>query len=94
MFPDPEQYEIRVAGRLAPRWADVFAGMTVSPQDDGTTVIHGAVVDQSALHGVLRAVGDLGLPLVSISHSAGSRPADRIPRPTERSTGSTPEEPA
>jgi hypothetical protein len=78
MFPNPEQYEIRVAGRLAPRWAGLFAGMTVSQQDDGTTVIHGPVVDQSALHAVLRAVGDLGLPLVSITHSAGSAPAARI----------------
>lgn len=81
MFPNPEQYEIRVAGRLAPRWAGLFAGMTVSQQDDGTTVIYGPVVDQSALHAVLRAVGDLGLPLVSITHSAGS-PAGRPHRHT------------
>jgi hypothetical protein len=46
----PGRYEIRVQGHLAPRWAAWFDGMTLARQDDGTTVIHGAVADQAALH--------------------------------------------
>jgi hypothetical protein len=61
-----EGYEIRVSGHLAPRWAAYFEGMTLTAQDDGTTVIHGPVTDQSALHGLLRKLSDLGLPLVSV----------------------------
>ena len=68
--PDPERYEIRVTGHLAIRWATFFDGMTLTPQDDGTTVIHGPVVDQSALHGLLRKLSDLGLPLVSVKPAA------------------------
>ena len=63
----PERYEIRVTGHLASRWAACFEGMTLTAQDDGTTVIHGPVTDQSALHGLLRKLSDLGLPLVSVT---------------------------
>jgi hypothetical protein len=63
----PGRYDIRFAGRLAPRWVAWFDGMTLTQQDDGTTVIHGLVADQSALHGVLRKLSDLGLPLVSVT---------------------------
>lgn len=62
-----ERYEIRVTGHLAPRWAAVFVGMTLTPQDDGSTVIEGPVADQSALHGLLRKLSDLGLALVSVT---------------------------
>ncbi len=65
---DPGQYEIRVQGRLEPRWAAWFDGMTVTPGSDGTTTIHGPVVDQAALHGLLRKLRDIGLPLLSIAH--------------------------
>jgi hypothetical protein len=78
--PDPERYEIRVTGHLARRWATFFDGMTLTPQDDGTTVIQGAVGDQSALHGLLRKISALGLPLVSVKPTAeeipGARTAD------------------
>ncbi|TDQ58860.1 hypothetical protein EV188_104609 [Actinomycetospora succinea] len=63
----PQHYVIRVRGRLAPRWAPWFDGMALVPQDDGTTVIDGPVADQSALHGLLRTISDLGLPLVSVA---------------------------
>jgi hypothetical protein len=63
----PSRYEIRVTGHLAPRWAAHFDGMTLTPQDDGSTVIEGPVADQSALHGLLRKLSDLGLPLVSVT---------------------------
>ncbi len=63
---DPSRYRIRVAGRLAPRWATRFDGMELIPQDDGTTLIQGPVVDQAALHGLLHQIRDAGLPLVSV----------------------------
>jgi len=59
-------YEIRMQGRLAPRWAGWFDGLTLSYDADGTTGISGPVVDQAALHGLLRKVRDVGLPLVSV----------------------------
>ena len=65
--PDGGRYEIRVEGRLASRWAAWFDGMTLTPGSDGTTTIHGQVLDQAALHGLLRTLRDLGLPLVSVT---------------------------
>jgi hypothetical protein len=62
-----QRYEIRVAGHLAPRWVAVFDGMTLTQHDDGSTVIAGPVADQPALHGLLRKLSDLGLPLVSVT---------------------------
>lgn len=61
------QYEIRVAGNLSSRWEAWFDGLTLTPADDGTTVITGPVVDQAALHGVLQKLRDLGIPLVSLT---------------------------
>ncbi len=69
-----ERYEIRVIGHLAPRWAAWFDGMTLTPQDDGTTVIDGPIADQSALHGLLRKLSDLALPLVSVTPTTRSTP--------------------
>ena len=64
---EPIPYEIRVQGHLAARWSAWFDGMTFTAQEDGTTVIHGLVADQSALHGLLRKLSDLSLPLVSVT---------------------------
>jgi hypothetical protein len=64
---EPDRYEIRVKGHLADRWAAWFDGMTLTRRADGTTVLDGPVADQSALHGLLRKVSDLGLPLVSVT---------------------------
>lgn len=69
-------FEIRVTGHLAHRWAAFFDGMTLTPQADGTTVISGPVADQSALHGLLRRLSDLGLPLVAVTSAAGPGPAE------------------
>ena len=63
----PGRYEIRLKGHLDDRWAAWFDGLTLTREDDGTTLLAGPVVDQAALHGLLRRVRDLGLPLVSVS---------------------------
>jgi hypothetical protein len=64
---DSGRYEIRLKGHLGSRWAARFDGMTLTTRADGTTVIEGPVVDQAALHGLLRALHDLGLPLISVT---------------------------
>lgn len=66
----PGPYEIRVQGHLAARWSAWFDGMTLTAAEDGTTVISGPVTDQSALHGLLRKLNDLSLPLVSVTPAA------------------------
>ena len=66
---DPSQplvYQIRIKGHLGRQWADWFGGLTITPLDNGDTLLTGPVVDQAALHGVLRRVRDLGLPLLSV----------------------------
>ena len=63
----PGRYEIRLQGHLEARWAAWFDGMSLSHESDGTTVIRGSVADQAALHGLLKRVGDLGLPLISVT---------------------------
>jgi len=65
-----EKYEIRVEGHLDTRWAAWFDGLDLTHETDGTTVLHGPVVDQAALHGLLQKVRDLGVPLVSVIHVA------------------------
>ncbi|WP_202916264.1 hypothetical protein [Paenibacillus mesophilus] len=67
-----ERYEIRLKGHLDARWADRFEGMTFTQVHDGSTILSGLVVDQAALHGLLRKVRDLGLPLVSVNLVARS----------------------
>ena len=76
----PGRYEIRLQGRLDPRWASWFDDMSVSNDSDGTTVISGHVVDQSALHGLLHKVRDIGLPLVSVVRLAADQPPQPSPR--------------
>ena len=60
-------YEIRLKGHLDSRWAAWFDGLSLTHESDGTTTLHGPIVDQAALHGVLQKVRDLGLPLVSVT---------------------------
>jgi len=60
-------YEIRLKGHLDTRWATWFDGLTATAGSDGTTTIRGPVVDQSALHGLLQRVRDMGLPLISVT---------------------------
>jgi hypothetical protein len=62
-------YEIRIEGQLDDRWAAWFEGLSLRREDNGDTVLTGPVVDQAALHGLLRRVRDLGMPLVSVTRS-------------------------
>jgi hypothetical protein len=68
-------YEIRLQGRLDPRWSARFDAMTCSTSD-GQTLLAGPVVDQAALHGVLHQLRDTGLPLLSVSRVGPSVAAD------------------
>jgi hypothetical protein len=63
-----ELYQITLKGHLDNRWADWFEGLTITLEDNGDTLLTGPVVDQAALHGLLRKVCDLGLPLLSVIH--------------------------
>jgi hypothetical protein len=68
--PIPSQtvvYQIRLKGHLDNQWTDWFEGLTITLEEDGDTLLTGPVIDQSALHGLLRKVRDLGMPLVSVS---------------------------
>jgi hypothetical protein len=60
-------YEIRLHGRIDPRWSPWLDGLEITSDSDGTTVLHGPVADQSALHGLLARLRDIGLPLISIA---------------------------
>jgi hypothetical protein len=62
----PMVFQIRIRGQLDSGWADWFGGMTVTLDEDGDTLLTGLVVDQAALHGLLRRVRDLGIALVSV----------------------------
>ncbi len=77
---DAARYEIRVTGHLNERWTAWFDGLTVSQENDGTTVIAAEVADQAALHGLLQRVRNLGLPLVAVTRvgpAAGESSADQ-----------------
>ena len=63
----PGRYEIRLKGYLDGRWAAWFDGLSITRCSNGTTIIHGPVADQAALHGLLQKARDLGLPLISVT---------------------------
>lgn len=63
----PVVYQIRIKGHLGDQWTDWFGDMTITPEENGDTVLTGPVVDQAALFGLLKKVRDLGLPLVSLN---------------------------
>jgi hypothetical protein len=77
----PQLYEIRVKGRLTARWTAFFDGLTLTPCSDGTTVVRGLVADQAALHGLLRKLSDVGLPLISVTHCEPRRPGAPTGKP-------------
>lgn len=62
----PMIYQIRIKGHLSRQWTNWFSGLTIT-LDNGDTLLTGSVVDQAALHGVLKKVRDLGMPLLSVN---------------------------
>jgi hypothetical protein len=79
-YDDTALYEIRIKGHLDDRWAGRFDGLTLTREEDGVTLLTGAVADQAALHGLLRAVRDLGVRLLSVTRLH--------PKPAEAPDGS------
>ncbi|HEX2576828.1 MAG TPA: hypothetical protein VHK88_10810 [Aquihabitans sp.] len=89
--PTPvECYEIRVSGRLSSRWGTWFDGLTLTNEDDGTTVLSGPVVDQAALHGLLQKLRDLGLTLLALTRTAPGEPVEHPISPTTATRRTTP----
>ena len=62
----PLVYQIRIKGHLGRQWTDWFEGLTITLEDNGDTLLTGPVVDQAALHGLLKKVRDVGMPLLSV----------------------------
>jgi hypothetical protein len=60
-------YEIRLKGHLDDRWAERIGDVTITLEDNGNTLLTCPVIDQAALHGLLKRVRDLGLPLLSVN---------------------------
>ena len=68
--PDSDQrivYQFRIKGHLGQQWMKWFEGLTVTLEEDGNTLLSGIMVDQSALHGVLKKIRDLGMPLLAVN---------------------------
>ena len=63
----PPVYQIRIKGHLGRHWTDWFEGLTITLEDNGETLLTGPVVDQAALHGVLKKVRDVAMPLLSVN---------------------------
>ena len=63
----PVVYQIRLKGHLGSQWTDWFQGLTITLEDNGDTLLTGPVVDQATLHGLLKKVRDLGMPLLSVN---------------------------
>lgn len=83
----PLHYDIRIKGHLDARWASRFTGLNLTNEDDGSTLIHGPVVDQAALHGLLQQLRDMGMPLLSVTPVRADGPDEattnhRYPNPT------------
>jgi hypothetical protein len=66
LSPEDQVYQIRLKGHLNGSWSEWLSGFTVAHEKDGTTVLTGPLADQSALHGLLIKIRDLGLPLLAV----------------------------
>jgi hypothetical protein len=65
----PTVYHIRLQGHLGRQWTAWFGGLTITLDDNGETLLTGPVADQAALHGLLRKVRDVGLPLIAVTRA-------------------------
>lgn len=83
--PDAATYDIRLQGHLDARWADQLDVAGLDRQSDGTTLIRAVAADQSALHGLLQRIRDLGLPLVSVTRTQPEQLS--TPLPSSPNTG-------
>lgn len=77
-------YQIRIKGHLGQQWMDWFDGLTITLEEDGNTLIVGTVVDQAALHGLIKKVRDLGLPLLSVNPIESAQAQKPKSRQTKR----------
>ncbi len=60
-------YQIRIKGLLSHQWKEWFEGLIITSDADGNTLLTGTLIDQAALHGILKKVRDLGMPLLSVN---------------------------
>ena len=72
IYPKTEQnqpgcYQLRLKGQLDSKWTEWFEGMSITLEEDGNTLLTGPVIDQAALHGLLKKIRDLGLTLLAIN---------------------------
>lgn len=68
-------YQIRIKGHLSPQRMKWFDGLTITLEENGDTLLTGPVIDQAALHGILKKVRDLGMPLLSVNSVDADQPA-------------------
>jgi hypothetical protein len=78
---EPGRYEIRLRGQLDQSWSGWFEGFLLTNESDGTTTLSGPEIDQAALHGLLRRVGDLGLTLMSVNFTNERKRESDEPNP-------------
>ena len=83
-------YEIRLKGHLDSQWAMWFEGLTITLDKNGDTLLSGSVADQAALHGLLRKVRDLGMPLVSVNQASLLEPTNQPYKEKRMNTSATP----
>lgn len=65
----PMAYQIEIQGHLGLRWSDWFEGVTITLEESGNTLLVSSVIDQPALHGLLKKIRDLGMLLVSVNRT-------------------------
>ena len=77
----PNVYQIRLKGHLSRQWTNWFEGLTITLEENGNMLLTGAVIDQAALHGLLKKVRDLGMPLISVNRVNPSQVDASIVKP-------------
>ena len=82
-FDKPQAYQIRLKGHLGSEWAEWFGGLSITLDADGDTLLISPAIDQAALHGLLKKVRDLGLPLLSINPAEPDQAAATAANPNQ-----------